>query len=235
MNKITISISTLFLTLGLLSGCGEKKEEAPKAEAPAAEQKPAEQAAAPAAAVGTAITDAAKAAGDAAAKAADATTQAVGDAAKATGDVAAKAADATTQAVGDAAKATGDAAAKAADATTQAATDAAKATGDAAAKAADATTQAATAAVSGAVDGEKVYKGLCFSCHDMGVAGSPKLGDKADWGPRIAKGNDALYKSAIEGRMNITPGKVMPAKGGNPALSDAEVKAAVDFMMSKGK
>lgn len=232
MNKITISISTLFLTLGLLSGCGEKKEEAPKAEA--AEQKPAEQAAAPAA-TGAAITDAAKAAGDAVTKAADATKQAVGDAAKATGDVAAKAADATTQAVGDAAKATGDAAAKAADATKQAVGDAAKATGDAAAKAANATTQAATAAVGGAVDGEKVYKGLCFSCHDMGVAGSPKLGDKADWGPRIAKGNDALYKSAIEGRNNITPGKVMPAKGGNPALSDAEVKAAVDFMMSKGK
>jgi cytochrome c5 len=86
-----------------------------------------------------------------------------------------------------------------------------------------------------AIDGEKVYKATCFACHDVGVAGSPKLGDKADWDPRVAKGSDALYESAIKGRMNITPGKVMPAKGGNTALSDAEVKAAVDYMMSKAK
>jgi cytochrome c5 len=86
-----------------------------------------------------------------------------------------------------------------------------------------------------AIDGEKVYKSTCFACHDVGIAGSPKLGDKADWGPRVAKGSDALYQSAINGRMNITPGKVMPAKGGNSALSDAEVKAAVDYMMSKAK
>ena len=85
-----------------------------------------------------------------------------------------------------------------------------------------------------AVDGEKVYKSLCFSCHDMGVAGAPKLGDKQDWGPRIAKGMDALYTSSLKGK-NDVPGKIMPAKGGNPALSDDEVKAAVDYMASKGK
>ncbi|SEA63022.1 Cytochrome c5 [Thiothrix caldifontis] len=225
MKKITISISALFLALGVLSGCGEKKEEAPKAEAPAAEQKPVEQAAqtapvaepapAPAAEPAasnnpmTAMTDAAKAAGDAVSQAADATTQAVGDAAKAAGDAATQAADATTQAVGDAAKAAGDAATQATDATAKAATDA--------------------VAAAGAVDGEKVYKGLCFSCHDMGVAGSPKLGDKAAWGPRIATGMDALYTTSLNGK------GAMPAKGGNPALSDAEVKAAVDWMVSKAK
>jgi cytochrome c5 len=91
------------------------------------------------------------------------------------------------------------------------------------------------AAPAAAIDGQKIYKATCFACHDVGVAGSPKLGDKADWGPRIAKGNAALYDSAINGRMNITPGKIMPAKGGNTALSDAEVKAAVDYMMSQGK
>ncbi|WP_298682404.1 c-type cytochrome, partial [uncultured Thiothrix sp.] len=81
----------------------------------------------------------------------------------------------------------------------------------------------------GAANGEKVYKGLCFSCHDMGIAGAPKLGDKAAWAPRIATGNDALYTSSLKGK------NAMPAKGGNPALSDAEVKAAVDFMVSKAK
>ena len=93
---------------------------------------------------------------------------------------------------------------------------------------------AADAAPAGKVDGEKVYKGLCFSCHDMGIAGAPKLGDKTEWDPRIAKGMDALYTSALKGK-NDVPGKVMPAKGGNPALSDDEVKAAVDFMVSKAK
>ncbi len=79
------------------------------------------------------------------------------------------------------------------------------------------------------IDGEKVYKGLCMSCHDAGVAGSPKLGDKAAWEPRIATGMDALYESTIKGK------GVMPAKGGNPALSDDEVKAAVDYMVAQVK
>lgn len=57
--------------------------------------------------------------------------------------------------------------------------------------------------------------------------GAPKLGDKAAWGPRIAKGKDALYTSAISGF------KLMPPKGGNPSLKDEEVKAVVDFMISK--
>ena len=87
----------------------------------------------------------------------------------------------------------------------------------------------AAAAPAAAVDGEKVYKGICFSCHDVGVAGSPKLGDKAAWAARIAAGNDSMYGTAINGK------NAMPAKGGNPALSDAEIKAAVDFMVSKSK
>lgn len=80
-----------------------------------------------------------------------------------------------------------------------------------------------------AVDGEKVYKGLCMSCHDTGLLNSPKLGDKAAWEPRIATGMDALYTSALNGK------NTMPAKGGNPALSDDEVKAAVDYMVEKAK
>lgn len=79
------------------------------------------------------------------------------------------------------------------------------------------------------IDGEKIYKGLCMSCHDAGIAGSPKLGDKAAWEPRIATGVDTLYKTSLEGK------GAMPAKGGNPALSDDEVKAAVDYMVAQVK
>lgn len=56
---------------------------------------------------------------------------------------------------------------------------------------------------------------------------SPKLGDKAAWGPRIAKGKDVLYKNALNG-FNL-----MPPKGGNAGLKDEDLKAAVDFMLSK--
>lgn len=77
--------------------------------------------------------------------------------------------------------------------------------------------------------GEGVYKKACAVCHDSGVAGAPKLGDKAVWAPRIKEGKDDLYGTALKGK------GAMPAKGGNSALSDAEVKAAVDYMISKGK
>lgn len=76
--------------------------------------------------------------------------------------------------------------------------------------------------------GKSVYGKTCAMCHAAGVAGAPKPGDKEDWGPRIAQGKDTLYKHAIEG---FTGAKgQMPARGGNTALSDEDVKAAVDFM-----
>ncbi len=89
----------------------------------------------------------------------------------------------------------------------------------------------AAASMSGSAfaDGQAVYKSLCFSCHDTGAANAPKLGDKAAWGPRIAAGKDALYGSALNGK------GAMPAKGGNSALSDADVKSAVDFMVSQAQ
>jgi len=62
------------------------------------------------------------------------------------------------------------------------------------------------------------------------VGGAPKPGDKADWGPRIAQGEEVLFKHAIEG---FTGAKgMMPAKGGGASLSDEEVKAAVTHMVS---
>lgn len=79
--------------------------------------------------------------------------------------------------------------------------------------------------------GKKVYGSVCATCHAAGVAGAPKPGDKADWGPRIAQGSDVLYKHAIEG---FTGQKgMMPARGGSTTLSDDEVKAAVDYMVAQ--
>jgi len=82
-------------------------------------------------------------------------------------------------------------------------------------------------------DGQQVYQASCVACHDAGIAGAPKLGDKGQWAKRIAKGLDALYASSVNG-IQGTAG-VMPAKGGNPALSNAEVKAAVDYIVAQSK
>jgi len=79
--------------------------------------------------------------------------------------------------------------------------------------------------------GEKVFKKVCALCHASGVAGAPIPGHKDDWGPRIAKGKDVLYKHALEG---FTGEKgMMPPRGGGSSLKDDEVKAAVDYMTSK--
>lgn len=83
------------------------------------------------------------------------------------------------------------------------------------------------------VDGKKIYGNVCSMCHAAGVAGAPKPGDKADWGPRIAQGSDTLYKHAIEGYTGAKG--MMPARGGNPNLTDDEVKAAVEHMVSLSK
>jgi len=79
------------------------------------------------------------------------------------------------------------------------------------------------------IDGKKIYDSACFACHATGVAGSPKLGDKAAWAPRIATGMDALYTTSLKGK------GAMPPKGGNMALEDEKVKAAVDYMVSQSK
>lgn len=79
------------------------------------------------------------------------------------------------------------------------------------------------------VDGKQVFDNVCTACHSTGAAGAPKVGDKAAWGPRIATGLEMLYKSALNGK------NVMPARGGHPELSDDQVKAAVDYMVSLAK
>ena len=107
-----------------------------------------------------------------------------------------------------------------------------------AAVSAEATVQeAATGAVSaaaGSVDGEKVYKGLCVNCHGTGLPNIPQIGNKEAWAPRIAQGKDVLYQHALKG-FTGTSGMPMLPKGGNIALTDDEVKAAVDHMVSNSQ
>lgn len=77
--------------------------------------------------------------------------------------------------------------------------------------------------------GQQVYRQACAFCHDKGVAGAPKAGDAAAWSPRLAQGIDGLYASARLGK------GAMPAKGGNPALADADVEAAVDYLAAQAR
>lgn len=72
--------------------------------------------------------------------------------------------------------------------------------------------------------GEEVYKAVCSMCHAAGLMAAPKFGDKDLWAPRIAQGYDTLVNHAVHGIRN------MPAKGGNPGLTDAEVAGAVKYM-----
>jgi cytochrome c oxidase subunit II len=88
---------------------------------------------------------------------------------------------------------------------------------------------AAPGKADGKADGKAVFDGTCTVCHSTGVAGAPKFGDKAAWAPRLAQGKPALYNSALKGK------NAMPPRGGNAALSDEAVKAAVDYMAAAAK
>ena len=89
--------------------------------------------------------------------------------------------------------------------------------------------EAATAAAAPA-DGKATFETVCAVCHGAGIAGAPKVGDKAAWAPRIAQGLATLDKHAIEGFQGKSG--VMPAKGGRLDLSDDLVKATVAHMVS---
>ena len=92
---------------------------------------------------------------------------------------------------------------------------------------------AAPAAPAATADtGKNVYNSACVACHGAGIAGAPKFGDKAVWAPRLAQGSAVLYEHAIKGFQGKAG--VMPPKGGSTA-PDADVKAAVDFMIASVK
>jgi cytochrome c5 len=80
-----------------------------------------------------------------------------------------------------------------------------------------------------AADGKAVYDKVCFACHAQSVAGSPKLGDKDAWAPRLKQGTDTLVQSVIKGK------GAMPPKAGNPSLGEGEIRAAIEFMTSQSK
>jgi len=92
-------------------------------------------------------------------------------------------------------------------------------------------THAAAAGPSTAVgrSGEQIFQTYCAECHSTGISGAPKLGDKQAWVPRLAQGQDVLVQHALRGY------KFMPGRGSCSTCTDAEIKASVEFMVSKVK
>jgi cytochrome c5 len=89
---------------------------------------------------------------------------------------------------------------------------------------------AAPAAAAADLAGETVYNQACVACHGAGIAGAPKMGDKAAWAPRIAQGADTLNTHALQGFQG--KGGYMPPKGGRTDLSDQSVINAVEYMVA---
>jgi cytochrome c5 len=86
-----------------------------------------------------------------------------------------------------------------------------------------------SAGLARASDGKEIYNQACAMCHVPGLANAPKFGDKAAWEPRVKTGRDALMQAVLKGK------GAMPAKGGNPKLTDEQVGAALDFMLAAVK
>lgn len=95
------------------------------------------------------------------------------------------------------------------------------------------TASAGSAAPAAPKTGDELFEQACKACHGAGIGGAPKAGDKAAWGPRVAKGKDVLYDHALHGFTGSAG--MMPAKGGRADVSDDLVKAAVDHMLDLAK
>jgi len=78
-------------------------------------------------------------------------------------------------------------------------------------------------------DGQQIYQSSCQACHATGAAGAPKLGDKEAWAPRIAQGMDTLLKHATDGL------RAMPPKGACAACTEADLKEAIEYMVSQSQ
>lgn len=86
---------------------------------------------------------------------------------------------------------------------------------------------AGAAAPATAETGQQIWQGTCSACHQTGLLGAPKIGDKSEWAPHLAKGFKVLEDHALHGFLQ------MPAKGGNTSLSDAQVVKALEYMISQ--
>jgi cytochrome c5 len=84
-------------------------------------------------------------------------------------------------------------------------------------------------AAPGARSGEAIVQATCAACHQTGVAKAPKIGDKNDWAPHLKHSLSVLVQTVVKGK------GAMPPKGGNTALSDDAVKAAVDYLLAAAK
>ncbi len=92
---------------------------------------------------------------------------------------------------------------------------------------------ASQVAYGGTTDGKVIFDNLCTACHTNGVGNAPTL-DHSHWDARIAQGKDTLYKHAVEGYTG-PDGGIMPPKGGNPALTEEQIHATVDWMLANLK
>ncbi len=84
-----------------------------------------------------------------------------------------------------------------------------------------------------ATAGKAIYDGGCAACHKGGLAGAPKLGDKAAWAPRIQQGVEVMASKSVKGFQGKAG--MMPAKGGNAKLTDANIGDAVAYMVGQSK
>jgi len=153
------------------------------------------------------------------------TMESASDAMESATDMASDAAESVVDATSDAAGSAADMASDAAESVADAASDAA----DGASDMMSDDTEADGGEDDGGAIGKEVYMKSCVACHAAGVAGAPKLGDKAAWAPRIATGMDALLNSAINGK------NVMPPRGTCASCSDDELKAAIEYMVSQSQ
>ena len=87
----------------------------------------------------------------------------------------------------------------------------------------------APAAAQGSAAAKTIYDASCAGCHGPGILGAPKLGDAAQWAPRAKAGLEALVKSTVAGTT-----KGMPPKGGRADLSEAQLRAVIEYMMGGG-
>jgi len=82
--------------------------------------------------------------------------------------------------------------------------------------------------------GQLIWQNNCQVCHGPGLAGAPRIGNQTDWAARLTQGTDTLIDHAINGYAG-PGGHEMPARGGNPSLSDADIAAAVNYMISQSR